>query len=149
MDKPRILILCTGNSCRSQMAEAVLQARLGGRADVASAGSKPSGCVHPLAVKVMREIGFDLSSHTSKGLEGFMDGRITTAITVCDHAREACPVLPGVRCRYHWAFEDPAHAGGTEEEQLAVFRRVRDQIVLVFEVYAQGLLEGFTQSPNP
>jgi arsenate reductase len=141
-DKPKILILCTGNSCRSQMAEGLLRAAAGDLVEVYSAGSKPAGYVHPKAVQVLQEIGIDISGHASKHLEDFLNRKITTVITVCGNADQACPMFPGQVNRYHWGFDDPAHATGTEEEILAEFRRVRDQIRLVFEAYAAGLKDG-------
>jgi arsenate reductase len=136
--KPTVLILCTGNSCRSHLAEGVLRAAAGDLVEVASAGSRPAGYVHPLAIGVMSEIGIDLSDHRSKPLAEFLDQRIETVITVCGHADQACPVFPGPVNRYHWGFDDPAQATGTEEEKRAVFRRVRDEIRRVFEAYAAG-----------
>ena len=136
---PTVLILCTGNSCRSHMAEGILRVAAGDRIDVHSAGSNPAGYVHPFAIRVLEEIGIDLSGHTSKHLNTFLDRRVDTVITVCGKADQVCPVFPGQVNRYHWGFEDPAHAKGTEEEVLAVFRRVRDEIRLVFEAYAAGL----------
>ena len=140
--KPNVLILCTGNSCRSHMAEGILRAAAGDLIAVHSAGSKPAGYVHPKAIQVLREIGLDLSAHTSKHMNEFLDQKITTVITVCGNADQACPVYPGQLHRHHWGFDDPAHAQGTEAEILAEFRRVRDQIRLVFEAYAAGLREG-------
>jgi arsenate reductase len=142
MDKPLTLILCTGNSCRSHLAEGVLRANCGDTIRVASAGSKPSGYVHPLAIQVMQEIGIDISSHRSKHLSEFLNQPVSTVITVCGNADQACPMFPGQVNRYHWGFDDPANATGTEEERLAVFRRVRDEIRRVFEAYAAGLKEG-------
>ncbi len=136
--KPTVLILCTGNSCRSHLAEGILRAAAGELLDVQSAGSKPAGYVHPLAIRVMREIDIDISSHRSKHLSGFVQRPVETVITVCGNADQACPIFPGQVNRYHWGFEDPAHATGTEEEELAVFRRVRDEIKRVFEAYAAG-----------
>jgi arsenate reductase (thioredoxin) len=136
--RPTILILCTGNSCRSHLAEGVLRAALGDFFDVQSAGSKPAGYVHPLAVTVMREIGLDLSSHTSKHMNQFLAQPVETVITVCGDADQACPLYPGQLNRHHWPFEDPAHATGTDEEKLVVFRRVRDEIRAVFGAYADG-----------
>jgi arsenate reductase len=133
-----ILILCTGNSCRSHLAEGILQDALGPAWKVASAGSKPAGYVHPLAIRAMAEIGIDISSHHSKHLEQFLDDNVETVITVCGNADQACPLFPGQRNRHHWGFDDPAHATGTEEEQMAVFRRVRDEIRRVFTAYAAG-----------
>lgn len=138
MTKPLVLILCTGNSCRSHLAEGILRAAAGGVVEVASAGSKPAGYVHPLAVEVMREIGIDISHHRSKHLNEFLTQDVETVITVCGNADQACPIFPGQVHRYHWGFDDPAHATGTEEEKLSVFRRVRDEIRRVFEAYAAG-----------
>ncbi len=142
--KPGILILCTGNSCRSQMAEGFLRAAAGDIVDAYSAGSKPAGHIHPLAMQVMREAGVELSSpqYRSKSWNEFLDKSITTIITVCGAADGACPCFPGQMHRHHWQFDDPAHATGSEAEILAEFRRVRDQIQLVFNAYAAGLREG-------
>ena len=141
MEKPLVLILCTGNSCRSHLAEGILRATAGDLVEVASAGSKPAGYVHPKAIAVMQEIGIDISSHTSKHMNEFLSRRVTTVITVCGNADQACPMFPGQVNRHRWGFDDPAHATGTEEEILAVFRRVRDEIRLVFEAYAAGIKE--------
>lgn len=135
-----VLVLCTGNSCRSHLAEGLLRAAAKGRLEVASAGSRPAGYVHPLAIRVMQEIGIDISGHTSKHMNEFLQRPVETVITVCGNADQVCPVYPGQVHRLHWPFEDPAHATGTEEEQLAVFRRVRDEIRRVFEAYAVGRL---------
>ncbi len=140
--KPSVLILCTGNSCRSHMAEGILRAVAGDMIDVFSAGSKPAGYVHPLSIKVLAEIGIDISKHTSKHMNEFLTRDITTVVTVCGNADQLCPTYPGQLNRHHWGFEDPAHAKGTEEEVLNEFRRVRDQIRLVFGAYAAGLREG-------
>jgi arsenate reductase len=136
--KPTVLILCTGNSCRSHLAEGVLRAAAGDLLDVQSAGSKPAGYVHPLAIRVMSEIGVDISQHRSKHLDEFRSHNIETVITVCGNADQVCPIFPGQVNRYHWGFDDPAKAEGSEEEKLAVFRRVRDEIQRVFEAYAAG-----------
>lgn len=136
--KPTILILCTGNSCRSHLAEGILRRAVGDGYTVASAGSKPAGYVHPLAIKAMAEIGIDLTGHRSKHLDEFLTQPVETVVTVCGNADQACPMFPGQINRHHWGFDDPAHATGTEEEQLAVFRRVRDEIRRVFEAYAAG-----------
>jgi arsenate reductase len=141
MTTPSVLILCTGNSCRSHLAEGVLRHVAGDLFEVHSAGSKPAGYVHPKAIEVMREIGIDISGHTSKPMSEFLNRKIDTVITVCGNADQACPMFPGQVNRYHWGFDDPAHATGTEDEVLAVFRRVRDQIKLVFEAYAAGYRE--------
>jgi len=136
--KPTVLILCTGNSCRSHLAEGVLRSIAGDLLEVQSAGSKPAGYVHPLAIRVMREIDIDISSHRSKPLGEFLDRPIETVITVCGHADAACPIFPGQVNRHHWPFDDPAHATGTDEEKLGVFRRVRDEIRRTFTAYAEG-----------
>jgi arsenate reductase len=140
-DKPTVLILCTGNSCRSHIAEGVLRQAAGDFIEVQSAGSWPAGYVHPKAIEVMKEIGIDISSHTSKHMNEFLDRRVDTVITVCGNADQACPMFPGQVNRHHWGFDDPAHAKGSEDEIYAEFRRVRDQIRLVFEAYAAGLRE--------
>ncbi len=138
MKKPAVLILCTGNSCRSHMAEGILRTAAGDLLEVHSAGSKPAGFVHPMAIEVLREIGIDISSHTSKSMNNFLERDIETVITVCGNADQACPVFPGQRNRHHWGFDDPAHATGSESEILGEFRRVRDEIRRVFEAYAAG-----------
>ena len=137
-DKPLVLILCTGNSCRSHLAEGILRAVAGDILDVQSAGSKPAGYVHPLAIAAMKEIGIDISAHRSKSMTEFMDKKVETVITVCGNADAACPIFPGQVNRHHWPFDDPAHATGTGEEKLAVFRRVRDEIRRTFTAYAAG-----------
>lgn len=136
--KPLVLILCTGNSCRSHLAEGLLRAAVGDLLEVASAGSKPAGYVHPLAIEAMKEIGLDISSHRSKHMDEFLTRRVETVITVCGNADQVCPMFPGQSNRHHWGFLDPAHATGTQEEQMAVFRKVRDEIKMVFEAYAAG-----------
>ena len=126
MSKPRVLILCTGNSCRSQMGEGWVRHDLGDRVEVHSAGTRPS-VIHPLAIRVMAEAGVDISSHRSKSVETLKDSSFDLVVTVCDSAREACPILPGARKTLHQSFEDPALAGDGEDA-LPVFRRVRDEI---------------------
>jgi arsenate reductase len=123
----RVLIICTGNSARSQMAEGLLCSFSGGKIEVHSAGTRPSR-VNPIAIEVMQELGVDISGHRSKSVDEFAGQEFTYVITVCDSARETCPVFPGRAQRLHWSFEDPAAASGSAEEQKAVFRRVRDQI---------------------
>jgi len=123
----RVLFLCTGNSCRSQMAEGWLRHFAGERADVSSAGTKPSG-LNPMAVAAMREAGVDISAHRSKHLDEVVNQDFLFVITVCDAAREACPVFPGALYQLHWSFEDPAAATETEEERMGMFRRIRDEI---------------------
>ncbi|HEY5893687.1 MAG TPA: arsenate reductase ArsC [Chthoniobacterales bacterium] len=139
--KPTVLILCTGNSCRSHMAEGALREAAGDVVEVVSAGSKPAGYVHPKAIAAMKEIGIDISGHTSKHLIEFLNRKIDTVITVCGNADQVCPTFPGQLNRHHWGFDDPAHATGSEEEILAEFRRVRDEIRLVFGAYAAGLTD--------
>lgn len=124
----KILVLCTGNSCRSQMAEGFLKSFDPGL-DVCSAGTSPSNHVHPLAVKVMSEVGIDLSAQAPKRVDHFLTESFDYVITVCDHAKETCPLFTGkVRRRLHLGFDDPAEATGTPDEVIAVFRRVRDEI---------------------
>lgn len=113
---------------------------------MASAGSKPAGYVHPLAIRVMTEIGIDLSTHTSKHMNEFLNQPVETVITVCGNADQACPIFPGQLNRHHWPFDDPAHAAGTDEEKLAVSRRVRDEVRRVFEAYAAGRLDQAKQA---
>ncbi|MGB1130163.1 MAG: arsenate reductase ArsC [Haloferula sp.] len=141
-----VLVLCTGNSCRSHIAEGILRRASKGRFEVASAGSNPSGYVHPLSIKVMEEIGIDISGHHSKHMDEFLDKEVTTVITVCGNADQACPTYPGQVSRHHYPFDDPAHAEGSEEEQLEVFRRVRDEILAVFTAYADGWIDAGSSS---
>jgi arsenate reductase len=136
--KPLVLILCTGNSCRSHLAEGLLRHVAGDILEVASAGSKPAGYVHPLGIKAMAEIGIDIATHTSKHMNDFLVRDVETVITVCGNADQACPMYPGQLNRHHWPFDDPAHATGSEEEIMNVFRRVRDEIKAVFTAYADG-----------
>ena len=143
MTKPSILILCTGNSCRSHLAEGILRAVAGDLLEVHSAGSKPAGYVHPMGIQVMREIGIDISAHHSKHMNDFLKQDIETVITVCGNADQACPMFPGQLNLHHWGFDDPAHAVGSDEEKLAVFRRVRDEIRRVFTAYADGRRDQF------
>jgi arsenate reductase len=136
--RPIVLILCTGNSCRSHMAEGILRQAAGDLLDVRSAGSRPAGYVHPLAIRAMAEIGIDISGHHSKPMDVFLQQNVETVITVCGNADQACPMFPGQLNRHHWGFDDPAHAAGSEAEQLAVFRLVRDAMHRVFVAYAAG-----------
>jgi len=136
--KPLVLILCTGNSCRSHLAEGLLRSAVGDCVEVASAGSNPAGYVHPLAIEVMLEIGIDIGAHHSKHMNEFLAREVETVITVCGNADQACPMFPGQANRHHWGFDDPAHASGSHAQQLAVFRRVRDEIKRVFDAYAAG-----------
>ena len=134
----RVLILCTGNSARSQMAEALLRARSGHRFEVYSAGVAPKG-VHPLAVQVMAEMGIDISQARSKGVAEFLGQPMDYVITVCDNANETCPVFPGAVTRLHHSFEDPAAVTGDEAARLAVFRRVRDELDEWLQGFASNL----------
>jgi arsenate reductase len=123
------------------MAEGILKNALGPDFEVASAGSKPAGYVHPLAIRALAEIGIDISAHESKHLDTFLNRGVETVITVCGNADQACPLFPGQMNRHHYPFDDPAHATGSEEEQMTVFRRVRDEILRVFTAYADGRLD--------
>jgi len=125
--KKRAIILCTGNSCRSQIAEGYLRHLAGNIFDVTSAGLEPS-LVNPRAIQVMAEDGIDISSHSSKNVDQFAGQEFDHIITVCDNAKERCPIFPGNGKRIHWSFRDPADAAGSEKEILEVFRTVRDQI---------------------
>ena len=126
--KKRVLFLCTGNSCRSQMAEGTLRELAGDHFEAASAGTTPTR-INPTAVRVMAEIGIDISQQRSKSVVEMMGEGFDYVVTVCDRAREACPVFPGRSTKLHWSFDDPASVEGREEERLEVFRRVRDEIV--------------------
>ena len=125
--KKRVLILCTGNSARSQMAEGLLRHDAGDRFEVESAGTKPSH-VRPEAIAVMKELGIDISGHRSKSVDEFTGQQFDCVLTVCDNAKESCPIFPGETIRIHHRFEDPAETKGTDQERLAVFRRVRDEM---------------------
>jgi arsenate reductase (thioredoxin) len=127
MAKPRVLFLCTGNSARSQMAEALLRHLGGNRFEAHSAGLDPKG-MNPLTVEALAEIGLDTKGQSSKSLQIYLGQHFDHVITVCDHANEKCPAWPGKTQKHHWSFEDPAAATGTHEEQLNVFRKIRDQI---------------------
>jgi len=123
----RVLILCTGNSCRSQMAQGLFSHLSNGTYDAYSAGVSPT-TVNPLAIRAMREIGIDISHHTSDGIEQYLNRDFDLVITVCDNAQENCPIFPGAKNTRHWPFEDPADAKGSEKERMRVFRKVRDKI---------------------
>ena len=127
MNKQRVLFVCTHNSARSQMAEGMLRHWAGDRFDVHSAGTEATQ-VRPEAIRVMEEIGIDITGQTSKALERYLGEPWDWVITVCDRARESCPVFPGAERSSHWGFDDPSIAEGSEEERLPVFRRVRDEI---------------------
>jgi arsenate reductase len=138
MSKQSVLLLCTGNSARSQMAEGLLRHMASDRFEVASAGTNPS-IVRPEAIQAMKEIGISLDGHRSKSVDEFVGKTIDYVITVCDNAKESCPVFPAGTHRMHWPFQDPpAPSEGTEEERLAVFRTVRDQMKVRFESELQS-----------
>jgi len=130
--KKKVLFLCTGNSCRSQMAEGLLRHKAGDYLEAASAGTEPHA-VHPLAVKVMKEIGVDISEHRSKSVKKFLRQEFDYIITVCDRAGESCPVFPGRAEKIHWSLEDPARAEGNEGKKLKVFRQIREELVSLIE----------------
>lgn len=123
----RVLVLCTGNSARSQMAEGLLRSLSKGAVEAHSAGTHPSR-VNPLAIEAMKEVGIDISGHRSKSVEEFAGQRFDVVITVCDNAKESCPVFPGAPERLHWSYEDPAAVEGSREERLRAFRMVRDDL---------------------
>ena len=141
----RVLILCTGNSCRSQMAEAHWESLGEGNWQSDSAGSKPSGYVHPLAIQAMQELDINISANTSKSLDQFKHQPFDLVVTVCDNAKESCPVFPGAKETLHWLFDDPADATGTDEEKMIVFRRVRDEIKFKIQSYLNTRRNGENQ----
>jgi arsenate reductase len=124
------------------MVEGILRAAAGNMIEVVSAGSQPAGHLNARAVQVLKEIGIDISGHRSKSMSEFLDRKIDTVINVCGKADQACPMFPGQANRHHWGFDDPHHSKGSEEEIMAEFRRVRDEISRVFGAYAAGLKEG-------
>ncbi len=134
MNKQRVLILCTGNSARSQMAEGLLRSEAGDRFEVFSAGVKPTQ-VRPEAVAVMRELGIDISVQRSKSVDEFDSQTFDYVITVCDNAKESCPVFPGAPKRIHWSFEDPAAVQGSRAERESAFRAARDQILAKLKAF--------------
>lgn len=135
---PAILVLCTGNSARSQMGEALFRHYLGDRFEIHSAGTRPSS-VRPEAIAVMAELGIDISSHRSKPVDEFLGREFAYVVTVCDNARENCPYFPGNTRRVHWSFEDPAAVEGDEAVRLAAFRRIRDQIKARVEEFSKSV----------
>jgi arsenate reductase len=139
-DRKRVLILCTGNSCRSQMAEGWINALLGERWEARSAGTTPAARVHPLAVRVMAEVGVDIGGGKPEQVNVYLDEPWDLVVTVCDSAQEACPAFPRPVEKIHVSFFDPAAAEGADPEKMAVFRRVRDEIRdrLVPEVRSRG-----------
>lgn len=136
-DRKSILFLCTGNSCRSQMAEGFLRHFAGDRFEAASAGTHPAS-LNPDAVEAMREVGINISHHRSKGIGEVIGQRFDQVITVCDRAKESCPIFPETSALDHWPIEDPATAKGSPEERTAVFRRVRDEIA----ARVRGFIDG-------
>jgi arsenate reductase len=141
MAERKVLFLCTGNSCRSQMAEGWLRHYAGDRVRVFSAGTRPAA-LNPLAVAVMRERGIDISAHRSKHVDEVAKEDFLFVVTVCDSAREECPVFPGALYQLHWSIEDPAGATGTDEEKLRTFRKIRDEIAEHVHTFArrEGLI---------
>ncbi|HTP87027.1 MAG TPA: arsenate reductase ArsC [Bryobacteraceae bacterium] len=144
MTKDRLLVLCTGNSARSQMAEGLFRAAVGDRFEVFSAGTRPTS-VRSEAVAAMRELGIDISCHRSKSVDEFVGQEFQYVVTVCDNARESCPVFPGRTERIHWSFEDPAAVEGTPAEKENAFRAVRDQIASRVREFAAQI--GSTKQP--
>jgi arsenate reductase len=135
--RKKVLVLCTGNSARSQMAEGLLRHEAGDRFEVFSAGTKPSQ-VRPEAIAVMDEIGIDISAHRSKSVDEFVGVDLDFVITVCNNANETCPIFPGETRRLHWPFDDPAAVEGTDVERKTAFRRIRDQIHARIMVFLDG-----------
>ena len=146
MERLRVLFVCTHNSARSQMAEGFLRAYGGDRFEACSAGTEARG-VRPEAVKAMAEVGIDISAQESKTVDRYLGEPFAWVITVCDHAREACPVFPGAEETAHWSFDDPSEARGGEDERMAVFRRVRDEIARRVRMFA--LAAGRPDIPDP
>jgi arsenate reductase len=140
-NRPRVLILCTGNSARSQMAEGLLRHIGGTPYEVFSAGTKPAG-VNPLAIEAMREVGIDISAQRSKSVAEFSGQEFATVITVCDNAAEECPVFPGAPQRVHWSVTDPAAVSGTREEKLGAFRKVRDELERRIQSFVSSVRNG-------
>jgi arsenate reductase len=136
----RVLILCTGNSARSQMAEGLLRHDAGEAFEVSSAGAKP-GHVRPEAIAAMREIGIDISAHRSKSVDEFAGQAFDYVITVCDNAKESCPVFPATTQRIHWSIEDPAAVQGTEEQRMEAFHRVRDELRVKLQRFVKKVRE--------
>lgn len=134
----RVLILCTGNSCRSQMAEALWNDLGAGAWEAVSAGSRPAGYVNPLAIEAVAELGLDISQNKSQSVDEFAGERFDLAVTVCDHARDACPVFTNAAETLHWPFDDPYYADGDDEQKMAEFRRVRDEIRAKIADYLAG-----------
>jgi arsenate reductase len=144
MSAKRVLFLCTHNSARSQMAEGLLRHLAGGRFEAFSAGTEATA-VRPLAIRAMSELGIDISLHESKTLDRYLNDRFEYVITVCDDANESCPVFPNARTRLHWSLPDPSKATGAQEQQLAVYRTVRDELMRRIQ---RELLDGFRKGPS-
>ncbi len=140
-NKLRVLILCTGNSARSQMAEGLLRHLGGTRYEVFSAGTKPAG-VNPLAIEAMREVGIDISTQRSKSVAEFAGQEFAAVITVCDNAAEECPIFPGAPQRAHWSLPDPAAVSGTEQEKLEAFRKVREELERRIQAFVNSVVIG-------
>lgn len=136
--KPAILVLCTGNSARSQMGEGLFRYYVGDRYEIRSAGTKPS-LVRPEAIAAMAELGIDISHHRSKSVDEFLAREFAYIVTVCDSARENCPYFAGSATRLHWSFEDPAAVEGDDAARLAAFRRIRDQISARVEEFSKSV----------
>lgn len=145
---PRVLILCTHNSARSQMAEGLLRHLVGNAMDIHSAGSAPSH-VHPLALQAMAARGLDISHHRSKHLDEFRNEPLDYVITVCDSAAESCPLFPGPAQRLHWSFPDPSAATGSEAERLATFITIRDAIEQRLQAWLAESGQPFTEENAP
>ena len=135
--KPKILVLCTANSARSQMGEGLFRYEVGDRFDVISAGTRAT-LVRPEAIAVMAELGIDLSTHRSKTVDEFLGQEFAYVVTVCDNANETCPVFPASTRRIHWGLDDPAAVTGSEEDRLGAFRRIRDELYGLVREFAQG-----------
>ena len=140
-NKLRVLILCTGNSARSQMAKGLLRHLGGTRYEVFSAGTKPAG-VNPLAIEAMREVGIDISTQRSKSVAEFAGQEFAAVITVCDNAAEECPIFPGAPQRAHWSLPDPAAVSGTEQEKLGAFRKVREELERRIQAFVNSVVIG-------
>ena len=126
--KEKIIFICTGNACRSQIAEGIMRQLAGDKFDVFSAGSHPS-LVHPMSIKVMKEIGINITSHTSDPISNFLSENINIVVTVCDNADKVCPVFPGKVERIHWSIKDPFKGWGSDPDDLDNFTRTRDDLV--------------------
>ena len=135
--KPKVLFLCTGNSCRSQMAEGLLRSMAGDRMEAYSAGTAPQG-INPGAVSAMEEVGVDIAGQKSEHVDSYLGFGIDTVITVCDRAASNCPTFPERVKRVHWSFDDPASAQGSDDQRTAVFRRVRDEIAAALRSWLEA-----------